>query len=219
MELLSEDDITLSLFAGVWSSLHDNATGSTTSDSFVENWYEADWYGELNLTVGAWSFGLAYILYTSPNDAFGTVDELDLSMSFDDSEIMGDWALSPSATIAFETGSNAADGGDEGVYLELGIAPGFTIEESLFDGISISIPATVGLSLSDYYEDAAGNDDTFGYFDVGVEASVNLPIPDEYGAWTLTAGVHALFLGDNLETINGGTDTEVIATVGLSFDY
>ena len=46
-----------------------------------------------------------------------------------------------------------------------------------------------------------------------------LDMPKRFGNWELTAGVHALLLGDVPETINGGEDTEFIATLGFSFSF
>ncbi len=218
-DLLTNEEIALSVVAGSWNSFHDEATGASTGDHFVKEWYESDWYAGLALDRGNWSFGVYYIAYASPNGAFSTVNEFDLTFAFDDSEHLGKWALSPSATIAIETGSDAADGGMTGVYLELGIAPGFSPESGPLESVTFSFPVTVGLSLDDYYEDATGNDDTFGYFDIGAEASIDLPVPSDVGVWSFTVGVHGLFLGDNLETINGGSDAEVIFSTGFSFAY
>ena len=70
--------------------------------------------------------------------------------------------------------SGQADGGlGEGVYVELGVEPGLHLEGT---PVSLSFPLTVGLSLSDYYEEAPGNDDVFGYVDLGLVASVPLRV-------------------------------------------
>ncbi len=215
--LYEGDKGTLTLTLGNWNSFGESPAGS--GDGIVGNWYESDFYACLTAEIDRWSFAASYIVYTSPNDSFTNVDEINLEISFDDSELFeGIPALNPYANIAIEL-DGAADGMNEGVLLQLGIAPGHTFEETALGPIELSIPVSVGISLSDYYEDANGDDDAFGYVDIGADAGFELPSPDGYGVWSLTAGVHVLLLGDNLEQINGGTSTEVIGSVALSIAF
>ena len=79
-----------------------------------------------------------------------------------------------------------------------------------------------GLSLSDYYQYAGGSDDTFGFAQIGAWASILLGEQaggGRFRAWTLNAGVSILLLGDRLETFNKGRDTEVVASVGLQWNF
>ena len=202
---------------GIWNSVHSEQTGA--SGDGADNWYEADLYG--GASVGLFEkldMGVAYIAYTSPNDAFATVQEVDFSFGFDDSDLLGPLALSPSATLAVET-QNTAFGENEGVYLELGVEPGLTLGEGRSYPVSLSLPLTLGLGPDDYYE-ARGREDTFGYFDGGIVAAIPLAlIPEEYGAWKASAGVHFLALGDNLASANNNDSFEAIGTWGLSFSY
>ena len=91
--------------------------------------------------------------------------------------------------------------------------------------MTLSFPIIVGLSLSNYYEDSDDqDDDTFGYASVGVVASVPLPFPARFGAWTFSAGVTVLFLGDNAEDLSdfngtGEEDLHIIGRVGISASY
>jgi hypothetical protein len=221
IDAVRAEEYTLGFKVGTWHSFHDAATNAGTDDDFTEDWYEADWYLGPTLTVGELTFGAQYVWYTSPSDAFDTIEEVLLTAGFDDSEYLGDWALAPRLALAIETGDNFADGADtdSGVYLELGVTPGFDLEKTLIGDWRINVPLTVGLSLSDYYEDASGDDEAFGYFDIGVEAGTLLPIPAEWGAWSFTAGVHLLILGDHTRQYNTDEDHEFIASVGLSVSY
>ena len=54
--------------------------------------------------------------------------------------------------------------------------------------VSLSLPVTLGISLADYYEGPLGQDDRFGYLDIGLVASTELPIPESYGTWEISAG-------------------------------
>jgi hypothetical protein len=207
---------------GIWNSFHGGPSGAdgnaTTDPKF---WYESDLYA--GLAVGfadVFELGFSYILYTSPNGSFTDVGEFDISLSFDDSKLLGPFALSPSATIAFEVDGQADGGNDKGTYLELGIEPGFSLVENDQVSVGVSVPLTLGLSLSDYYEFGTGDDDTFGYFDAGVAVNVGLGlIPKDFGALSLTVAGHFLFLGDNLETANNGDSFKAIGTIGVSLSY
>lgn len=217
VSLYEGDRGSMTLTLGNWNSFSESTSGS--GDGIVGNWYEADFYACLTAQMDRWTLSASYIVYTSPNDSFTNVDELVFEAGFDDAGLFEDLpALNPSAVIAVEL-AGAADGRDEGVLLQLGIAPGYTFEGTAFGPVELTLPVSVGISLSDYYQDSNGDDDVFGHIDVGADAGFELPSPDGYGAWRLTAGVHVLFLGDNLEQINGGTSTELIGSVALSIAF
>ncbi|MCI0483280.1 MAG: hypothetical protein L0Y78_01725 [candidate division NC10 bacterium] len=205
---------------GIWNSFQSESPGVPSDPT---SWYEADLYG--GLTFGLFDnfqLGVIYTAYISPNNSFGTVQEIAFKIGYDDSKLLGPFALSPSILIAVEL-DGQADAGltpDEGVYLQLGIQPGFKLFEDAKYPVSVTFPMTLGLGFDDYYEFNTGNNSTFGYFDLGLIASVPLAfIPAAYGTWEVHAGVHFFFLGDNLETVNGGDSFQAVGTFGLSMVY
>ena len=203
---------------GFWNSFQSR---NTVDVSDPTAWYEVDLYG--GFTFGLfdnWETGVTYTAYISPNNAFSTVQEISFSFSFDDSELLGAFALAPSALLAVEVKGQADGGSNKGVYLQLGVEPGLTLIESENYPVSLSFPLTLGLSISDYYQDSTGDDDTFGYFDLGVNLSVPLSfIPADYGSWEVFVKGDFLFLGDNLEAVNDGDSFEAIGTIGISLAY
>ena len=212
----------LSLTGGIWNSLQTGPTGSdspTASDPKI--WYEFDGYVRLSAVL--WEDLTTYALYTayiSPNNAFGTVQELAFGVGYNDAKLLGPFALNPSFLVAFELDGQADAGADKGIYAQIGIAPGYTFLADSAYPIAVSVPLAVGLSLSDYYEFGTGSDDTFGYFSGGVTVSVPLAfIPPTFGKWLVKGGVQVLYLDDNLTAINNGDRTQVIGTVGLAFTY
>jgi len=224
IDLVKNDDWTLQGVLGTWNSIHDTPTNAANPDELVGKWYESDFYGGLSVTAGNWSGKAIYAFYTSPSDSFETIQEVIFSAAYDDTEALGAWALNPALSLAVETGSNFGDGADTqpGTYLEPSISPGFTVENGFrgaFKGTTVSFPVTVGLSLSDYYEDGDGEDSTFGFASVGARAAIPLNMPNGYGAWTLNLGVQGLFLGDQTKEYNGGKDAEFVATVGISIAF
>jgi hypothetical protein len=216
--LIDNNDLKLDGFIGTWNSFGPNAGAQT--GSLVEDWYESDLYAGFTITRHKLTLTTSYTFLTSPSDAFQTVQELGFTLALDDSEWLKAWALKPYATLVLETGSNGSDSPelDNGLYFELGIAPGLSFDVATTP-VTLTFPASVGLSLSDYYQDAGGDDDTFGFAQVGAKASILLGEPGRFGAWTLNAGVSVLILGDHTKDFNRGDDTEVIGTVGLQWNF
>jgi hypothetical protein len=217
IDLLTEEDRSLAAKVGVWSSFHGSTGTAGTSDEFTEHWYENDFYAGLVFDVGEWSFDLTHTYYTSPSDAFSTIGEVSFGVSYDDSSLWGEteFALNPHITAAFETDDR---GGSEDAYLELGIEPGWEWELGETT-LEMALPLTIGLSLDEYYVDSNGDDETFGYVDLGVTAGLPLPVSTRYGEWSLSGGVHLLYLGDATSDINGDDDLEVFGILGVSVSF
>ncbi|MCB9840693.1 MAG: hypothetical protein H6809_03465 [Phycisphaeraceae bacterium] len=233
-DVLRGEEATLSLTAGTWSSFHSQATWAGTSDEFREHWYELDLYVGAAVEAGAWVLEGRYNWYTSPSDAWDTIEEITLSAAFDDSEWLGEWALQPTALIAIETGSAANDGYDNGVYLQLGIEPGFGL-----DGLGlpaplgdawVSLPISIGLSLDDYYEsedDDGPYEDVFGFASAG--AAIDIPLnawggsaddaDASWGTWNLTLGVQVVWMGDAAASFNDGDEIEVVGMIGIGVEF
>lgn len=209
---------------GIWNSLHWGPTGDSALVGDPHNWYEADIIAGLSAVLAKdLTLGFTYTAYTSPNGFFNTVQEIALGASYNDSGLLGAFALNPSVTLAFELEGQADAGLGKGTYLQLGVAPGVTVAEGSRYPLSLTFPLTVGLSLDDYYETigVGGNDDTFGYFDFGMNVAVPLAfIPASFGSWQLKGGLHGLVLGDNLRAANPSQSRmEFIGSIGIAFTY
>ena len=201
---------------GQWNSLHTGPSGSDGPAANVGAWYESDFYTGFAFGIDNWDVGIAYTAYLSPNDAFGTVKEVALSVAIDDSAFLGGFSLSPHALMAIELSGQADGGAGEGVYLEFGVEPGISLEGT---PVSLSFPVTLGVSMADYYEGTPDNDDVFGYLDLGLLASAPLAVPESYGAWQVSGGIHLLSLGDALTSFNGGDGFQAVGTVGVNVGY
>jgi hypothetical protein len=184
VDLIGNEGFSLGMFAGIWNSFHDRATGAAENEDIVDAWYEADSYVGVGGSAGNLGCSLTYLAYTSPNDAFETIDEVDVSLTYDDSAWWGEsgFTLTPSLAFAVEVGSDYTDGADSerGLYLQPGITPAFSVADVPALGeVSLSFPVTVGVSLDDYYEDATGEDQSFEFLSVSSKASFALPVPAE----------------------------------------
>jgi len=209
----------LSLLGGFWNSIHSEATNHQAQELNVL--YEQDWYGglQLNLFDNKVTSRAFYIAYTSPSDAFKTVQEVDLSAALDDSEWLGALALKPSILFGFET-ENSAMGPERGQYMEIGVNPGFPIVDSETLPVTLNFPLKAGFSLDDYYEVSDSNEDFFGYGSAGVKLSFPLAfIPEDYGAWSASGGVQVLFFGNNTRKLNNEDEVWTVGTWGISMAY
>jgi len=84
--------------------------------------------------------------------------------------------------------------------------------------VSLAVPVKVGLSLSNYYE-GAGGDDTFGFFSVaGVVTVPFTSAPTRFGSWNIHGGVEFLVLGDRNEAVFGDS-SHVIGSFGIGLSY
>lgn len=227
--------VTLSI--GTWNSFHSGPTGAEgVGKSSPDAWYESDFLANVSVNLFKdWTWGLGYTAYASPNDSYNTVQEVSTSISYNDAELLGKFAMTPTFMVAFET-EDEADAGNSmfgapghtssGIYAQLNLTPGFTVIESKDYPIGVKFPMTLGVSLDDYYED--GNPDNsdcgFGFFDVGIEFNVPLSfIPKDYGSWTFTAGPHFIWLGQNAQDlakgVNGGNEFDVWGRFSITMAY
>jgi len=208
-------DVTLTI--GQWNSLHSGPSGAGGAATNVQPWYRSDFFTGVTLGLDNWQAGLTYASFMSPNDSFPTIQELALSLRMDDSALLGAFALSPHAVLAIETDGQADLGAGEGVYLELGVEPGFAPRDTT---VRLTFPVTLALSLSDYYQHRiTGEDSAFGYFSAGAVAALPLGVPESFGSWELSGGIRLYALGDTLEIINEGDQFQAVASIGIRIGY
>lgn len=222
--LFEGENTSWSFNIGIWNSLHDGPTGSSGAGQTMH--YELDGYAGIGVEFAdKWSGSVSYVALTSPNSAFATVQELDFSISFDDASLFGGESsgfsgVQPSVTVAWELNGQSDGGAEEGIYLEVGIEPALALNDDENWPVSVSFPVAAGFSLSNYYEGATGSDDFFGFAQAGVALSTPLNfVSARLGSWTLSGGVSILFLGTNLQAINGGDSSEAILSLGLGIAF
>ncbi len=193
---------------GTWHALLSGSSGLDGPTARLH--YEERFSAGMVLPIGGdVTAGATWTAYTSPNGLFETRQELAIRVA------RRGW-LNPSGLAAFEL-AGAADGVDEGVgsYLELGIAPELRV--GAIKG-TITIPATVGLSLQHYYQGFAG-DRRFGFLDVGVHLAWPIGAAGDFGVWQLHGGADVYLLGDTPRQRHAGERTTVVGMVGLRFRY
>ena len=209
-------DVTIG--AGVWNSFHSEETLAASSPTWL---YETDWYPVVSLGLPA---GLTlttyYYFYTSPNDAFQTAQELNFKLAWDDSEALGRFAMAPYVNLAIET-RRTAFGPNEGVGLQIGAEPTLWGSESERYPVTFTFPMEIGFAIDDYYEDARGAENFFGYFNFGLKMSVPLAfVPKELGEWSFSVAAKGFVLNDDIANAsNDGHNWQpvVVGSLGVSF--
>jgi hypothetical protein len=201
---------------GVWASFHAAETGAEDNPRSL---YEVDWYPLISVEFPrGFSLTTIYYFYTSPNDAFKLVEELNFKLAWDDSETLGRFALQPWVNLALET-KRTSFGPDRGEGWQMGIEP--TLFEIPIENypVTITAPVELGLALNDYYEDDDRREKTFGYISYGVKASVPLAfMPEAAGSWTFALSFKGYSLSDRLADTNGRHWNPVgMASVGVEF--
>ncbi|MBB6430949.1 TorF family putative porin [Algisphaera agarilytica] len=209
-------DTGLDFTLGTWSSIHSNATGAVAGGP--SNWYESDLYAGLGYAINdQFAVSATFTGYYSPNNAFADIEEIAFGVEYDDSEALGDYAFAPYALLAIETRDA---GGSEDVYLELGGAFSAFFIESEDLPVELSFPIALGLSIDDYYTDAGGDNEFFGFFKIGAAASMPLDfIPSDYGVWSASAGLDLYFVNDDAGLLDDGDDFEIAALLGVGMEY
>jgi hypothetical protein len=211
---------------GTWLSVQSEDAGAFAPGS--DGVYETDYYPSLSIDwMGGVNSTFTYYFYTSPNDSFPTIEEFAIDLAYDDSEVLGAWAMNPTATFSFETKSSSFGTG-KGASVELGIEPGTEVtlpfDEAGSYPLSIAVPFKLGLSMDGYYADGV-RDETFGYFQFGLHASVPLAcVPERYGELTLNNGFDVYVVNDAIEWYTSdafgvGDPVFPVWTTSLTLDY
>jgi hypothetical protein len=172
-----------------------------------------DWRG-LRLDVN-------YNLYAYPTGFFLPVQEIggkvsyDLAMLWREPQERSPWIVRPYVGLYRET-VNRYD--RQATYLEMGIEP--AVRFPVWGcPMGVSLPLTLGMSPYDYYVDARGSNEFFGYWSLGAIASVPLPARAHCGSWYVTASVRYYGLvAESLRVIAGNPDI-VVGKVGLGFAF
>lgn len=210
----------VSATVGTWGALEFDPPTANVNPS---SWYEQDIYASLDATIGDFAAGVGVTYYTYPsNTANIDITELNLAVGYDDSDLLGDFAVAPYVAVAVEVHNTGAT--DENAYLEIGGEFALPTEGTAIEAWSWSVPFAVGFSLDTYYADASGAEEFFGFASVGLVGSIPLSEligTDEYvGAWDLSVGVTLLLLNSDVTFTDNADDSsdnmQVYGSIGIS---
>jgi hypothetical protein len=177
----------------------------------------------LGVSVGFFKKFTLSVTYTSFVEQILDIEtshHLETKIAFDDSSILGPFALNPyflywqeldgkstAARVPFAVFGRSPNTGsitppDEGYYFEVGIAPGYTFKP-LAD-LKIEFPCRVLFPSKDFYGEFYDNTSTVGLYELGVKVSIPLKfMPKGYGNWSIHAGYKYMdFVDNNLKDMN-----------------
>jgi hypothetical protein len=219
LDLTSVAGWDVSASVGTWNSFHDRATGLESNDGFTGTWYERDITAGLTAERGPWALAVTYAWFTSPSNAWTTMQELNVSAAYADEGWAPGWSISPMVGVAIET-QGSADGMDEGVCLQVGVEPGRSFNVTDHVALELSIPLVVGFSISDYFQHPdEGGDEFFGFASAGVKASLPFTFGPGWGSWSLNAAASVVFLGDHVAEFNDGDQAQFVGLIGVTVEF
>lgn len=218
----------ISLDLGWWDSFHSRHTDAGAvggGKSSTPAWFETDFSIGLTVTLlKNLTLSPTYTFYLSPNDAFETAQTLSFKLSYDDSDLLKEFALHPWVNVWWEVENKIGTGADEGFIYEIGIAPSHS-----FGDLIITLPISVGLGSDHGYTNDTGGSETYGYFTAGINFGYALKfVPECYGEWTLHAGYSYYNLGEGTKgvgtvaaggAIRSGNDNEHVFSGGLTVEF
>jgi hypothetical protein len=188
-----------------------------------EGWYEVELSAGGLITWRDWWLDLSYHVHLFPGNTHDAIQEFNSKISYD---ITGWWdkhpslqrqfSLRPYAIVARELNDQ---NGDENTYIELGVGPTwrFRWRNQI---VAISTPVFTGLSPDGTYYKPNAGDETFGYLEVALKASITLPVPAKFGHWYLNGSVSYLnLIADSAIADNRGDRNEVIGTIGVGVTF
>lgn len=215
----------LRFVADGWASLHDGATGLDGAPHAPKAFYEGDvWFGLAARVRERLDLRVDYQLSWSPNGSFERFEELAFQATYDDEEVFAARGgrfrgFAPRAILAFETRGQNDEGRHLGRYLELGVEPRWSFCGEDDPALELSLPARVGLSVGDYYEDDAGDDEPFGYVEAAVRLAVGLGrLSCRLDDVTLIGTVGGIWLGDHAAAAGDGRRSRLLATLGIEWE-
>ncbi len=215
----------VSAFAGNWNSIQegDPGLGQARSGNLrsLDNWYEADLYAGLRLTLREhWLTSLRFNYYTSPSDSFNDLHEIDWRVRYDDAAFWADrgvtgFSLQPALRIAKEARDRA---GATQWYFSPSLSPNYTVTLNDWP-LTFTVPLVLGFGADGQYVGADGEEEHFGFFQTGLTVSAPLDLlPEDAGAVRVSGGLDVIVVSD--EAINFRDEqVELVGKFGLTYSY
>lgn len=209
--------------ADVWTSFQDGESGLRGAPHAPAVWYEGDvWLGAASHVGEHLDVRLDYQWSWSPNGSFERFEEVALQLELDDApddDAAGPWrGFAPHAIVAAEVRGQNDEGTTLGWYLELGVEPRWSLLDT-GPAVELSLPLRAGLSLHDYYEDAEGDDETFGYVEGGVRLTLGLErLSPCLAGVSAIATVGGIALGEHAAEAGDGRRSRFLAAFSLEWE-
>lgn len=207
---------TASLKLSIFNSIHFHNSGRSNIADPMRTWYEFEIKPGFEFVLAKQlTFTALYRRFESPNGFTGYANGLEFSLAFDDSELLGKFALNPHVTWIAPL-STDYEGGEEGHYFEFGIEPSYEFGEGSRYPITVELPVIIAGGDEHYYSGRS-----FGFASAGLTVRVPLAfLPPSVGKWSLAANATFYRLGRTAaELTNGGEQNERLFAGVLSVEF
>lgn len=200
--------------ASIWSSIHTQVQGDPSSTT--KNWQEFDYTPGIAVTfLKDFTATASYLEFDYPSEVSNPQRSINLNLAYNDSGLLGVFALHPHIAILKELPGAAAGLEKNGWYFEPGIAPSFTLVKDGMFPVTLTIPVTAGFGHH-FYSDG----DDFGYISAGGNLGVGLGfMPKCLGSWTMTVGATYYYLNDVLSTVNVNRQNDWVGSAGVGVAF
>lgn len=183
----------ISVDLGIQSVYTNNRTNAPFLGT-TSNWLEFNFTAGLTFNIDKFSLSPYYKIYQSPSDVFANTYTTGIRLSYDDRDLLGDWALHPYALVELQLQGSRGNNfpgpfpfHGRGQYYEVGITPSHS-----YGDLTLSLPIRGGFGTGGFYLANRG----FGFFSVGLDAEYALNfVPECLGKWSVHSGVTYVFLG------------------------
>jgi len=186
-DIYSNPDTTIddvSILGGIWNDLDTGQHNKT-----VGPWNEFDWFVGANFEIEkAWTLGVTYVEFLSPPGNFSTEHNIEFSLKYADSPILGPITFHPYAKLFYEIAgpSVVVTGKGGGTFdIELGAVPTLDLTPWAIPAV-LTAPTWVTVGPSDFW----GGGGNVGVVSTGLTATMPLDfVSKAYGAWDFHFGV------------------------------
>ncbi|HEY0790997.1 MAG TPA: hypothetical protein VGD78_08020 [Chthoniobacterales bacterium] len=178
-------------------------------------WNEFDANASIDVTFAKnFTFTVQSLNFFSPNNAFHEIHEVELALSYDDSWLLGPFALHPAVNYQKDFIGNGAIK-PYGNLFELLAFPSVQAVKGGPLPVKLTFPLALGLGDNRFF---GGN--TFGYVASTVQADIGLGfIPKRFGSWTSTSTMTYYETNDAVAARNNGKNHQLVFTTGLNVSF
>jgi hypothetical protein len=204
------NDVTL--IGGFWNDYAtDSVPEHVAAGSTETNWLEIDPIFGVSFGVAKnFKLDVTYTAFCMQIFDIGTSEHLETKLSYNDSDLLGAFALHPYVSFWKELDNKATAAANFGVpssyYFEIGVTPGISV-----GSVKLEAPLRVLIPSSDFYGETFANSSTVGLYEVGLKASAPFNfMPKGYGFWSGHLGFRYMkFVDKNLQQLatDGGFGT------------
>lgn len=195
----------ITLIAGFWSDYATDGIAEGLGPGSPEtNFIEIDPILGVSFGLGKnWKLDVTYTAFCMQILNIGTSEHLETKLSYNDTDLLGAFALHPYLLFWKELDNKATAAANFGVdssfYFEIGVAPSVTLGK-----LKLEAPLRAILPDDEFYGETFGGSSTVALWEAGLKATVPMDfMPKGYGFWSAHLGFRYMsFEDDNLKQLS-----------------